>query len=98
MRPVRVTGVTGTSAVIPLDVYSLAPGVQVALETSGTGAQMQYTPDNVFDSTITPVWFNLGSASAGANVIAQTSPGARAVRCTGMVSADTLVVSEQGIR
>jgi hypothetical protein len=83
---------------VPLDVYTIGPGAMVALETTGTGAQMQYTPDDVFNSAITPAWFNLGSASAGSNVIAQTSAGARAVRCTGMVSADVLVVSQQGVR
>lgn len=97
MRPVRITGVTGTSVTIPLDVYTIGPGAMVALETTGSGAQLQYTPDDVFNPAITPAWFNLGSASAAANVVAQTSPGARGIRCTGMVPADVLTVSQQGI-
>jgi hypothetical protein len=97
MRPVRITGVTGTSVPVPLDVYAISTAA-AAIETTGSAAQMQYTIDNVFDLTITPVWFNLGAVAAGAAVVAETPVGARAVRCTGMVPADVLVVSQQSIR
>ncbi len=97
MRPVRITGVTGTSVPVPLDVYDTSTA-SVAIETGAAGAQLQYTLDNVFDTTLTLKWENLGAAAAGADVVAQAPIGARAVRCTGMVAADTLVVSQQGLR
>lgn len=96
MRPIRVTGVTGTSPPVPLDVYSISTAA-VALETAAAGAQMQYTVDNVFDLTLTLVWFNLGAVAASVPLVAQAPIGARAIRCTGMIPADVLVVSQQSI-
>lgn len=96
MRPVRVTGVTGTSTVIPLDVYCISPAL-ISLETTGSGAQLQFTIDDVFNAGITPTWTNAGAVSAGANIVSATPSGARGVRCTGMVPADVLVVSQQSI-
>lgn len=96
MRPVRQTGVTGTSQVVPLDVYCMQPASAV-IETVAAGAQMQYTLDDVFNLAITPVWNNLGAAAAGAPVFAQAPAGARGLRCTTMVPADVLVVSQQSI-
>jgi hypothetical protein len=97
MRPVRITGVTGTSVPVPLDTYALSPA-SVVIETTGTGEQLQFTTDNVFDTTITAQWQNLGAAAAAASVATVAPMGARAVRCTGMVPADVLSVSQQGIR
>lgn len=97
MRPIRITGVTGTSVPVPLDTYSPSPA-SVVIETTAAGAQMQFTTDNVFDTTITAQWQNLGAAAAGASVAAVAPMGARAVRCTTMVPADVLSVSQQGIR
>lgn len=97
MRPVRITGVTGTSVPVPLDVYDTSTA-SVAIETALAGAQLQYTLDNVFDTTLTLQWNNLGAAAAGATVVAQAPVGARAVRCTGMAPADVLAVSQQGLR
>jgi hypothetical protein len=98
MRPIRITGITGTSPVIPLDTYCTSPAT-VSIESAAAGAQLQYTTDNVFDTAITPVWFNLGAAAAASpGVNAQAPSGARAVRCTGMISADFLSVSQQSIR
>ena len=96
MRPIRITGVTGTSAVAPLDVYCTSPA-SVIIESVGAGEQMQYTFDDVFNAAITPVWVNLGAAVAGSAVSGQTPYGARGVRCTGMVPADVLNISQQSI-
>ena len=96
MRPVRVTGVTGTSAVIPLDTYSTSQG-SAAYETAAAGAQMQYTLDDVFNAAITPVWINLGAVLASAPIAVAIPYGARGVRATGMVPADVLTVSQQSI-
>lgn len=96
MRPIRITGVTGTSVTVPLDVYCVSPASAI-IETTGTGEQLQYTLDDVFNSAITPQWINLGAAAAGASVTATAPSGARGVRCTGMVSADVLTVSQQSI-
>lgn len=94
MRPVRITGVTGTSAVIPLDTYTTSQG-SAAYETAGAGAQMQVTYDDVYNPAITPVWLNLGAALASAPIAANIPYGARGLRATGMVPADVLVVSQQ---
>jgi hypothetical protein len=97
MRPIRITGVTGTSVTVPLDVYCISPA-SVAIETAAAGAQLQYTLDDVFNPAITPAWFNLGAAAAAApGVSAQAPSGARGVRCTGMIAADVLSVSQQSV-
>jgi hypothetical protein len=89
MRPIRITGVTGTSTWVPLDTYSPAAA---AMSLSGGGAA-QYTLDNPFDTTITPVAVALTLTGGGALV----PLGARAVRATGMAGADVLTVSQQGL-
>lgn len=95
MRPVQITGVTGTSVPVPLDVY--ATGVQATVYLKSAGAPtIQVTYDNVFDSTITPNW--VAPPVAAANTIITLPQGTRAVRGTGMVGADVLSVSQQGIR
>ena len=98
MRPIRVTGVTGTSVPVPLDVYASVGGViaQVTFVTAGAPA-LQVTLDNVFDLTITPQWVAADAADATTKFYAIPA-GVRAVRGTGMVPADVLVVSQQGIR
>lgn len=90
MRPVRITGVTGASGWVPLDTYSPSP----ASVTSNVAAlAIEYTMDNVFDSAVTP------TAIAGvlASGFLQLPMGARAVRGTGMVPANVMTVSQQGI-
>jgi hypothetical protein len=90
MRPVRITGVTGTSQWVPLDTYSPA----VASVTSNVAALgVEYTMDNVFDTTITPT--PIASALVGG--VLTLPPGTRAVRGTGMVGANVMTVSQQGI-
>lgn len=99
MRPIRITGVVGNSVPVPLDVYTIGNGGIAAIESTGAGEQMQWTPDDPFTIAAGNLtWFNLGAAVAGSAVQASIPPGARAIRCTGMVIADTLVVSQQGIR
>jgi hypothetical protein len=90
MRPVVITGVTGTSAWVPLDTYS--PYVASVSSNQATLA-VEYTLDNVFDLSITP------QPVAGALVanILTLPAGARAVRGTGMVPADRMIVSQQGL-
>lgn len=90
MRPVRITGVTGTSQWIPLDTYSPA---QAVVTSDVAALAVEWTADNVFDTTITPVPV-AGALAAGTFTL---PPGARAVRGTGMAPADVMVVSQQGI-
>lgn len=97
MRPIRVTGVTGTSPPVPLDVYAEGQA-SVIVETGGAVTEIQGTLDNVFDLTLTPVWTALTTAGAGQNTPFLVPQGYRAVRATLMVPADVLVVSQQGIR
>lgn len=90
MRPVVITGVTGTSQWVPLDAYSPSPA---SLSSNQAALAIQYTLDNVFDPAVTPQPI---AGVLAANVL--TLPmGARAVRGTGMVGGDRLIVSQQGI-
>jgi hypothetical protein len=91
MRPVRITGVVGTSPVVPLDTYSPTTGTLVTLTGAGTA---QYTVDNVFDSSITPTWI---AAPAAVDGTIHIPPGTRGVRATGMAAPDILTVSEQAL-
>lgn len=91
MRPVRVTGVTGTSDWIPLDTYS--PGKASVHLDGGTGA-VEYTLDNPFETTPAPTPIALTLDAAGA---AEVPAGARAVRGTGLIAGDVLSVSQQGV-
>lgn len=89
MRPVRVTGVTGTSAWVPLDTYAPAPA---SVTLTGAGG-VEYTLDDPFAASPSPVGKTLTLATGAA-----VAPmGARAVRGTGMAGADVLTVSQQGI-
>lgn len=90
MRSVRITGVTGTSQWVPLDAY--APD-SASVSSSVAALAVEYTLDNVFDTSIVPV----PVAAALAGGILQLPKGARAVRGTGMVPADVMVVSQQGL-
>jgi hypothetical protein len=95
MRPIRVTGVTGNSNPVPLDVYSSGQAI-VDMQTAGA-AVPQITADNVFDSSITPTWHPAPTKDATTGLYSLPQ-GVRAVRGSGMVSADVLVVSQQEIR
>ncbi len=90
MRPVVITGVTGTSQWVPIDTY--APG-QAGVSSNQAALAIEYTYDNVFDPTVVP--------QAIAGVLAAntfTLPrGTRAVRGTGMVGGDRMIVSQQGL-
>lgn len=90
MRPVRITGVTGTSLWVPLDTYSPA---QAVVTSSVAALAIEWTADNVFDTAITPVTV-AAALAAGTFTL---PPGARAVRGTGMAAPDIMVVSQQGI-
>lgn len=90
MRPVRITGVTGTSQWVPLDTYSPA---QAVVTSSVAALAVEWTADDVFDLSITPVTV-AAALAAGTFTL---PPGARAVRGTGMAPADVMVVSQQGI-
>lgn len=95
MRPIQVTGVTGNSNPVPLDVYATASQTTVYLKSAGAPT-IQVTYDNVFDTTIVPNW--VAPPTAAANTIITLPQGTRAVRGTGMAPADVLSVSQQGIR
>lgn len=90
MRPVVITGVTGTSQWVPLDTYSPSPA---GVSSNQAALAVEYTYDNVFDASVTP---QVIAGVLAANTL--TLPmGARAVRGTGMVPADRMIVSQQGI-
>lgn len=90
MRPVVITGVTGTSAWVPLDTYSPA---LASVSSNQAALAVEYTLDNVFDLSITP---QVVAGVLAANILTLPA-GTRAVRGTGMVPADRMIVSQQGI-
>lgn len=90
MRPVRLTGVTGTSLWVPLDTYSPA---RAGCASNQAALGVEYTYDNVFDATPAPQVI-AGALTAGVFAIPE---GVRAIRGIGMVPADVLTVSQQGI-
>ena len=90
MRTVRITGVTGTSQWVPLDTYSPA---QASVSSNVATLGVEYTMDNVFDLSITPI--PISSALVGG--VLTLPPGTRAVRGLTMVGANIMVVSQQGI-
>jgi hypothetical protein len=101
MRPIRITGITGNSPPVPLDVYvtdskTLArmTGVGGAI---GTGV-IEMTLDDPFDLTLTPTWLTAPMlAKAPGSGLTDIPEGIRAIRGTGMVPTDTLIISQQGI-
>jgi hypothetical protein len=90
MRTVRVTGVTGDSTWVPLDAYS--PN-RASVQSNQATLAIEITMDNVFDLSITP----LESPLALIDGFLELPVGTRGVRGTGMVPADVLVVSQQGL-
>jgi hypothetical protein len=60
MRPivVRQTG-AGSSSAVPMDHYQSPFNVGFGVVVSGTvNYTVQHTFDDIFDSSVTPVWFN----------------------------------------
>jgi hypothetical protein len=97
MRPIRLTGVTGNSQAVPLDVYTIGTANAIIESGTATTQQIQYTLDDPFTIAAgSLVWTN--TATPGLNAAVAIPSGARAIRGTNMIPADTLVVSQQGIR
>lgn len=95
MRPIRNTGSVGNGVTIPLDVYNIQPASAIIESGTPTTQQLQYTLDDVFNPAITPVWTN--TTATGLNAAVQLPAGARAVRGTNLIAADTVVVSQSSI-
>jgi len=61
MRSVTVSVAgAGNSSVIPMDTYRnpFNVGMAVTVASGDIDAVVQHTFDNVFDATVTPVWFD----------------------------------------
>lgn len=95
MRPVRITGVTGNTVPIPLDTYAEGTQTVVRLVTAGA-AVPQISADNPFDLSITAQWDPAPTKDATTGNYFIPS-GIRAVRGSGMVPADVITVSQQGL-
>lgn len=96
MRPIRITGVTGSSVPVPLDVYTIGTANAIIESGTATTQLLQYTLDDPYaiaagSLTWTP------TAATGLNAATAIPPGARAVRAINLIPADVLVVSQQGI-
>lgn len=64
MRPIRVTiPASGSSPIVTLDLYPPAPFITIGIgEITGVpDIDVEYTLDNVFDTTLTPEWFPAGA-------------------------------------
>lgn len=92
MRPIRLTGQNGNSVPVPLDVYAEGQQTLCSFVTAGAPA-LQMTIDDPF-TVAAPAWV---AAPAAVNGIFTIPSGIRAVRGTGMVVGDVLVVSQQGL-
>jgi hypothetical protein len=83
MRPVVVskTG-TGSSSVVPLDHYQSPFNVGFGVVVDGTvNYTVQHTFDDIFDASVTPVWFNHPTiASLAANADGNYAFPVRAVK------------------
>ena len=66
MRPITVTVTAeGSSSIVPLDHYQSPFNVGFGVKVSGTvDYTIQHTFDDIFNSTVTPVWFNHETAVA----------------------------------
>lgn len=96
MRPIRSTGNVGNGVPIPLDVYTIGLANAIIESAAVTTQQMQYTLDDPYNPPVGGlVWTN--TATPGANAAVAIPSGARAVRGTNLLIADTVVVSQQGI-
>lgn len=62
----------GSTAAIPLDTY-IAPFQTSISVTTDSGGEfiIQHTYDNVFDSSITPTWYNTVSSTADESYLLQ---------------------------
>lgn len=65
MRPVRVTQTgVGASAPIPVDIYCPSSDKGVYVDVTGAATYtVQITPDDIYDLTVTPTWFNVSNAN-----------------------------------
>lgn len=105
MRPSSVTQTgVGTSAAIPVDIYSPSPakGVYLSLVGGAATVTVQITPDDIWDPAVTPVWTNttvttLVGASASAN--GQIDLPCRAIRMnqTAGTGSMKMTVIQQGL-
>jgi hypothetical protein len=101
MRPIRITGITGTSPPVPLDVYVTDSKTLARMTgpggTIGTGV-VEMTLDDILDPKLPPVWLTAPMlAKAPGTGLTDIPEGIRAIRGTGMVPTDVLVISQQGI-
>lgn len=95
MRPIRNTGAVGTGVTIPVDVYNIQPASAIIESGTPTTQALQYTLDDVFNTSITPAW--TATTATGLNAATQLPAGARAVRGINLLAADTVVVSQSSI-
>ena len=94
MRPIRVTGITGNSPIVPLDVYAEGPVAALMNMVGGVGVP-QMTTDSPYDVAAGSItWAN---APAAVNGVVTIPAGIRAIRATGMAPTDVMVVSQPGL-
>ena len=107
MRPVSVTQTgVGTSAGVPVDIYSPNNNKGVFVDVTGTATYtVQVTGDDVFDPLVVPVWLNVDSV-ANANLTNATTDqsGIIAIPCrairvnqTAGTGSSKLTVIQQGL-
>lgn len=102
MRPVvQSSATTGATAWIPVDSNQVPFNVGVGVKLSSTGTYgVEYTFDDVFDSTVTPIAFVSTGIPAGTTVNAAmsfTTP-CRAIRLNIAANAGTITMTAiQGI-
>lgn len=102
-RVVITTSTTGNSAVVPMDhrAQFFNVGIQVVVSATAT-FNVQATLDDIYNTALTPTWFNLTNFTAGtANVLGNLTIPVAAIRLntsanTGTVTMTLLQSSGQG--
>lgn len=105
MRPVVITAGAGavTTAPVPLDRYLTPFQVTVACVVTGVVAyKLQYSYDDMFDTTITPTWWDDSDIPAGTAASAESAfdnpiSGLRIVKASGSGSV-TATINQAGAR
>lgn len=95
MRPVRVTVVaTGSSSPVVLEVYGRPQyAVNVDVISGSVTYTLQFTNDNLFDTTVTPVWFDSPDPDMVGQTASKASFGATGPFALKLVNAGTGTVA-----
>lgn len=102
MRNTQITVAAGSNGILPVDVHSVSPEkfLVASVESGAPTYNVEKTVDNVFDTSVTPVWVAVAANLTGATTTqsAADAAPARAYRLTVTgTGAVRLNVQQQGL-